>query len=139
MDHEELMELILDHYKHPRHKGIIEDADIVQEGGNPGCGDVITVYVDTDGEGTIRRVRFEGEGCMVSQAGTSILLEMAEGKTTEEIESMPPDVVAEVLGRRLVTTRPNCAYLGFNTLKNAVRAIKKKQLSESAKKRRAVT
>jgi len=139
MDHEELMELILDHYKHPRHKGVIEDADIVQEGGNPGCGDIIKVYLDTDEKDTISRVSFDGDGCMVSQAGTSIMLEMAEGKTTEDIEKMTPDVIAEVLGRRLVTTRPNCAYLGFNTLKNAVRAIKTKKLSDTAKKRSAAT
>ena len=137
MDHEELMELILDHYKHPRHKGVIEDAYIVQEGGNPGCGDIIKVYLDTDDKGVISRVSFDGDGCMVSQAGTSIILEMAEGKTTEDIENMTPDVIAEVLGRRLVTTRPNCAYLGFNTLKNAVKAIKTKKLSDIAKKRSA--
>jgi len=137
MDHEELMELILDHYKHPRHKGVIEDADIVQEGGNPGCGDLIKVYMDTDDKGVISRVSFDGDGCMVSQAGTSIMLEMAEGKTTEEIENMTPDVITKVLGRRLVTTRPNCAYLGFNTLKNAVKAIKTKKLSDIAKKRSA--
>jgi nitrogen fixation NifU-like protein len=139
MDHEELMELILDHYKHPRHKGVIEDAGIVQEGGNPGCGDLIKVYLDTDDKGAISRVTFDGDGCMVSQAGTSIMLEMAEGKTTEDIEKMTPDVIAEVLGRRLVTTRPNCAYLGFNTLKNAVKAIKTKKLSDTANNHSAAT
>jgi nitrogen fixation NifU-like protein len=139
MDHEELMEFILDHYKHPRHKGVIEDAEVVQEGGNAGCGDIIKVYLDTDDKGAISRVSFDGDGCMVSQAGTSIMLEMAEGKTTEEIEKMTPDVIAEVLGRRLVTTRPNCAYLGFNTLKNAVKAIKTKKLSDTVNNHRAAT
>lgn len=139
MNHEDIMELILDHYKHPRHKGVIEGADIVQEGGNPGCGDLIKVYLDTDEQDRISRVSFDGDGCMVSQAGTSIMLEMAEGKTTEEIESMTTDVIAEVLGRRLITTRSNCAYLGFNTLKNAVKALRTKKLSDTANRRSAAT
>lgn len=134
MDHEELMELILDHYKNPRHYGVTEGADIIQEGGNPGCGDLITIYLDVDDEGVIRRASFEGEGCMVSQAGTSILLEAVEGKTVEEVEAMPSGVISEALGRKLITTRPKCAHLGFNTLKAAVKFWKMKEVSDSIKR-----
>lgn len=137
MDHEELMELLLDHYKNPRHYGVTEDSDIVQEGGNPGCGDIVTVYLKVDPEGVIRRVSFEGEGCMVSQAGTSILLDMVEGKTVAEVEEMPAGVMTEALGRKLVTTRPKCAHLGFNTIKMAIKSWKMKNLSESLKRERA--
>ncbi|MFI5324318.1 MAG: iron-sulfur cluster assembly scaffold protein, partial [Thermodesulfobacteriota bacterium] len=70
MDHDELMDLILDHYKNPRNRGSIENARVVQKGENPGCGDIITVYLDADENGEVRRLSFEGEGCMVSQAGT---------------------------------------------------------------------
>jgi nitrogen fixation NifU-like protein len=123
MKHDELMELIVEHYKHPGNRGVIENASAVQKGGNPGCGDVITVYVDADEEGVVRRLSFEGEGCMVSQAGTSLILEKALGMTLSEIEEMPPEAITDILGKRLVMTRPNCAHLGFNTLKLAVRKL----------------
>lgn len=133
------MELILDHYKNPRHYGVTEGADIVQEGGNPGCGDLITIYLGVDEEGVIRRASFEGVGCMVSQAGTSILLDTVEGKTVAEVEAMPSSVIAEVLGRKLVATRPKCVHLGFNTLKVAIKSWKVKNLSESIERERAGT
>ena len=123
MNHDELMELILEHYKSPKNRGAIPDPSAVQKGGNPGCGDEITVYVDADENGVVRRLSFEGEGCMVSQAGTSIILEKAEGKTLSEIEDMPAGIMSDILGKRLVATRPGCAYLGLNTLKLAVRKL----------------
>jgi nitrogen fixation NifU-like protein len=124
MNHDELMELIIEHYKHPRNRGPIENARVVQKGGNPGCGDVITVYLDAGDDGVVRRLSFEGEGCMVSQAGTSLILEKALGKTLSEIEEMAPETVTEILGKRLVMTRPNCTHLGLNTLKLAVKKLK---------------
>ncbi|MCI0480371.1 MAG: iron-sulfur cluster assembly scaffold protein, partial [Candidatus Dadabacteria bacterium] len=116
---------ILERYKSPKNRGAIENASAVQKGGNPGCGDIITVYVDVDvgGDGIVRRLSFEGEGCMVSQAGTSIILEKAEGKTLSEIENMPPGIMSDILGKRLVATRHGCAHLGLNTLKLAVRKL----------------
>ena len=123
MNHDELMELIIEHYKHPRNRGPIENALVVQKGGNPGCGDVITVYLDAGEDGVVRRLSFEGEGCMVSQAGTSLILEKALGMTLSEIEEMAPDIVTEILGKRLVMTRPGCTHLGLNTLKLAVRKL----------------
>lgn len=131
MKHEEIMELILDHYKHPRNQGAIVDAPIAQDGGNPGCGDLVTIYIDADEDGVVKRLGFTGEGCMVSQAGVSIVLEKAKGLTMSEIEQLPADVITEVLGKRLVTTRPACAYLGFNTLKSAVKSWRNKALSDS--------
>ncbi len=123
MNHDELMELILEHYKSPKNRGAIPNASAVQKGGNPGCGDEITVYVDVGDNGFVRRLSFEGEGCMVSQAGTSIILEKAEGKTLSEIEDMPSGIMADILGKRLVATRHGCAHLGLNTLKLAVKKL----------------
>ena len=123
MNHDEFMELILEHYKNPGNRGPIPGASAVQNGGNPGCGDLITVYVDTNDDGVVRRLSFEGDGCMVSQAGASIILEKAEGMTLSEIESMPSGIMSDILGERLVMTRPACAHLGLNTLKLAVRKL----------------
>ena len=69
MDRQDYIEIILDHYEHPRNKGRMEDADIQLGGGNPGCGDLITVYVKVGEDDRIERVTFEGEGCTISQAG----------------------------------------------------------------------
>ena len=77
-------EVILDHYKNPRGHGVIEDADAEAEGQNPLCGDEVSIYVafGEDGE-TIEDVKFSGRGCAISQAATSMLMEMAKGRTAE--------------------------------------------------------
>ena len=119
LPHDELMELIIDHYEHPRNFGEITGASITQQGGNQGCGDIITLYLDIDKEGVIENAGFKGEGCMVSIAGTSLILEELKGKTISEIQNAPPDWLKSKLGKRIITTRQNCAFLGFNTLKKA--------------------
>jgi nitrogen fixation protein NifU and related proteins len=70
-------EVILDHYKNPRGHGVIESADAAAEGQNPLCGDEVAIYValGADGE-TIDEVKFSGRGCAISQASTSMLMEM---------------------------------------------------------------
>src|SRR5438093_493118 len=72
-------ENILDHYKNPRRRGEIEDADARGEGMNPLCGDEITITLAYDGD-TIRDVRFVGRGCAISQASTSMLMEKIVGR-----------------------------------------------------------
>lgn len=131
MNHEELMELILDHYEHPRNYGEMEGASLTQEGGNPGCGDLITVYMDLSSDGVIDNASFKGEGCMVSMAGTSIILDKLKGKTIKDVEETPPNVLTSILGKRLVTTRHNCAFLGLNTLKKAAMKWRQKKMLES--------
>lgn len=128
---EQFMEVILDHFENPRNYGPIKSADVIQEGGNPGCGDIIKVYLNVDSEGTANKISFSGEGCMLSQAGASLVLEKMVGKSIKEIQEMPPDIVQDTLGKKLVSTRPRCAMLGFNTLKNAVKEWQRQQtLSE---------
>jgi len=122
------MELILDHYENPRNYGTKEDADVVYEGGNPGCGDIIRVSLSVGSNGVLKDISFSGEGCMLSQAGTSIILEAIKGKKVAEIEEMPPDIVRETLGKKLVATRPNCAQLGFNTMKNAIKKWRRQEM-----------
>lgn len=130
LSHDELMELIVDHYEHPRNFGKMEGATLTQEGGNPGCGDIITVYLDLDSEGVIQKASFSGKGCMVSIAGTSLILEKLKGKTISEIQETPPGWLTSILGKRLVTTRHNCAFLGFNTLKKAALKWQRNNLKE---------
>ena len=78
-------EVILDHYKNPRGHGTIEDADAHAEGMNPLCGDEVDIYVSFDDDGeTIHEVKFSGRGCAISQAATSMLMEMVEGRKAAE-------------------------------------------------------
>jgi len=131
MNQEQLMEFILDHYENPRNYGNMEDADVIQEGGNPGCGDIIRVYLSVDSDGVVNDIGFSGEGCMISQAGTSIVLEEMKGMTINELEAMPADIVREALGKKLVATRPDCARLGFNTMKNAIKKWRRQKMLSS--------
>src|SRR5205823_412620 len=77
-------EVILDHYKNPRGHGVIEDADAQAEGVNPLCGDEVSIFVQFASDGdTIEDVKFSGRGCAISQASTSMLMEMVKGRTAK--------------------------------------------------------
>jgi nitrogen fixation NifU-like protein len=106
---------------------VIEDADAEAEGMNPLCGDEVTIYVafGEDGE-TIDEVKFSGRGCAISQAATSMLMEMAQGKTATEVATMPRDELLEEIGVPLQNnpTRLKCALLGLTTLKVALHKAK---------------
>lgn len=131
MTHEKVMELILDHYNYPRNYGEIEDASIVYTGGNHGCGDLVTVYLDAGPDGVVNRIGFTGEGCMVSRAGASLVLEKAAGLTIPEIEALSAELLEDTLGKRIILTRHGCAHLGFNTLKKALQGWKHKLLGHT--------
>lgn len=114
--------MILDHYESPRNRGKVDHATVTQSGGNPDCGDVVTMYVTLDAEGErIGDVHFEGEGCTISQAGASLITEQMVGKTLREVEDMPYDAIVDMLGRDVVATRLRCATLGLSTVKAAVK------------------
>ena len=76
-------ELILDHYRHPRHKGTLEEATAKAEGFNPVCGDEISVDVSVE-DGVIKDVAFRGRGCSISQASASMMTESVTGRTKAE-------------------------------------------------------
>lgn len=127
MDRQAQIDFILDHYENPRHHGSLENASVVQKGGNPGCGDVVTFYLIVDGDGRIEHISFEGEGCTISMAASSMVAEMCTGKTLTEVESMPSDVILDQLGRELAATRPRCATLGLDTTKKAVQELRRRE------------
>ena len=124
-------EVILDHYKNPRGHGIIEDADAEAEGQNPLCGDEVSIYVsfDPDGE-TIEEVKFSGRGCAISQAATSMLMEMVKGRSATEIADLPKEELLEEIGIPLTPVRLKCAMLGLTTLKVALHKTKGTPLPE---------
>ena len=117
MDRQEYIEILLDHYGHPRNRRVIEGADIDYTGGNPGCGDIIHMYATVDDTQRITDVAFEGEGCTISQAAASIVTEMVQGKTLDELEQMNYETLVEELGSEVVAPRIKCAVLALGTLK----------------------
>jgi nitrogen fixation protein NifU and related proteins len=112
-------EVILDHYKNPRGHGVIEGADAQAEGQNPLCGDEVAIFVALDGD-KIEDVRFRGRGCAISQAATSMLVEMVRGRTVDEVASMPRDELLAEVGIPLTPVRLKCALLGLGVLKVAL-------------------
>src|SRR5919108_2131976 len=80
-------EMILDHYRRPRNKGTLENADASVEMKNPLCGDEIGLQVSFDGD-LIRDVKFSGRGCSISQASASMMTQLLKGKTRSEIDSI---------------------------------------------------
>jgi nitrogen fixation protein NifU and related proteins len=113
-------ELILDHYKNPRHHGLLEPADAKAEGQNPLCGDEVAVSVRLGDGGVIEEVGFEGRGCAISQAATSMLTDLVQGRTAEEVASMPKEELLDELGIPLTPVRLKCAILGLGVLKLAL-------------------
>ena len=129
-------EVILDHNKHPRNYGALEDADRNAEGQNPLCGDEITVHVKLDGD-TITDIRFEGSGCAISKASASVMTETLKGKTVEEANALferfhelvtgKADADLEALGKLAVfggvsefPVRVKCATLSWHTTRAAL-------------------
>ncbi len=118
-------EVILDHYKNPRGHGVIDEADAHAEGMNPLCGDEVSIYVQfaEDGE-TIEDVKFSGRGCAISQASTSMLMELAKGRKAREIAELPKEELLEEVGIPLTPIRLKCALLGLGVLKVALHRAK---------------
>ena len=80
-------EVILDHNRHPRNFGELEDADRIVEGVNPLCGDKMTLYVKLNGE-KVEDISFKGTGCAISVASSSLMTEKAKGESIAELETL---------------------------------------------------
>ncbi len=124
VDRQAQIDFILDHYENPRHYGPLADVSATAKGVNPGCGDVVTVYLKADGDGRIAAITFEGEGCTISQAGTSIVTEMFTGKMVADVEATSAETILDLMGHEIAATRLKCATLGLNTTKEAVRRLR---------------
>ena len=124
-------EVILDHYKNPRGHGVIEGADAHAEGQNPLCGDEVSIFVRfaADNE-TIEEVKFSGRGCAISQAATSMLMEMVQGRSAAEVSELSKDELLEEIGIPLTPIRLKCALLGLGVLKVALHRTKGTPLPE---------
>lgn len=109
-------ENILDHFKHPRNHGTIENPDITYEDANPLCGDSIRIDIRVK-DGRIEDIKFSGHGCSISQAAASMLCEKVQGMTLEEAKKLTRDDMLEMLGIELGPVRLKCGLLALKTLK----------------------
>lgn len=131
-------EIILDHAKHPRHAGVLPDANARAEGFNPLCGDRIEVYARVKG-GRIEDLTFEGKGCAISQASASLMADLVHGRSKEEVMRLMEDFLHLVKGERAsgmsnddrgrlealagvreFPMRVKCATLSWHTMKSAL-------------------
>jgi nitrogen fixation NifU-like protein len=130
-------ELILDHYRNPRHRGSLAAADVVAEGYNPLCGDEVELQVKFD-DGRIGDIGFAGRGCSISQASGSMLTELVLGKPPEEVRRLsglfthmltepddePPEELGDLEALQGVARYPvrvKCATLAWHTLEDALK------------------
>ena len=129
-------EVILDHYKNPRNKREMPDAELTCSKNNPLCGDEITVYVHAE-DGKVLDVSFIGQGCSISQSSASMMTESVSGKTVEQVEELSTsvrgmlsgeiepdeDAFGELVALKGVVRYPirvKCAVLAWDVLQEAL-------------------
>ena len=110
---------ILEHYKRPHNFGRLPTPDLEFEDNNPFCGDEQHVTIQLDEEGRVAEVAFEGTGCAISTAATSLLTDELVGKSRDELLRLPKETVLDLLGIEISATRMKCAMLGLKVVKSA--------------------
>ena len=118
-------EKVMDHFMHPRNVGEIENADGIGEEGNPVCGDMMTFYIKVKGN-RLEDVKFKTFGCGAAIAVSSMVSEMAKGKTLEEALKITPALVATEL-EGLPKNKYHCSNLGAQALHKAIQDYLGKQ------------
>ncbi|MBI3615450.1 MAG: SUF system NifU family Fe-S cluster assembly protein [Candidatus Omnitrophica bacterium] len=137
-------EIILEHFKNPRNHGRLTAADITAQGANPFCGDELELTLALQGD-TVKEVRAECKGCSISQASTSMMTEVIQGKTLSTAEELakkfkkmmlengpmdlPPDMedLESLEGVKKYPVRIKCAILAWNTLLEGIEAYRRGQ------------
>ena len=125
-------EKVMDHFMHPRNVGEIENADGIGEEGNPVCGDMMTFYIKVKGS-RLEDVKFKTFGCGAAIAVSSMVSEMAKGKTLDEALKITPALVAEEL-QGLPKNKYHCSNLGAQALHKAIEDYLSKQKAQGEKK-----
>lgn len=133
-------EVILDHGKHPRNFRVAEDANRLANGHNPLCGDKVRIYAKVSDDGVIEDVAFQGSGCAISQASTSMMTQLLKGMNQDDLKPVldrfhqmitgkddPTDEQLEALGKLAVfagvrdyPNRAKCATLAWHTIAAAL-------------------
>ena len=123
MDRKQRVAFLVDHFGNPRHKGILEGADVQMPGGSPECGGSVVVYLKGDGNGGIESLAWTGQGDTISMGATSIILERVrnEDLTLQEVLDLDYERFMDSIGRDVIGSRTRNATLGLSTVKSAAR------------------
>ncbi len=123
MDRKERVAHLVDHFGNPRHKGVLEGADVAMPGGSPECGGSVVVYLKGDGNGGIEDLTWTGQGDTISMGATSVIVErvLNDNLTLQQALDLDYEAFMNSLGRDVIGSRTRNATLGLSTLKNAVR------------------
>lgn len=113
-------EVIVEHFKNPGFKGILEPHDISFEDENPLCGDHLRIDLRIDENNKIKEAAFSGHGCAISQASADLLLESIIGKSIDEVKKYTKRDVLDLLGIELGPVRLKCALLSLKILKAGI-------------------
>lgn len=127
-------EIILDHYRNPRNKGKLSNADVSIHDSNPLCGDEIDIHLKVEKD-KIKEIKFEGRGCAISQASASMLTEMVMDKPLTVVKDLTKKDVLENIGlMNLGPARIKCALLSLKVLKLSMVSYYTDKDPQSAKK-----
>ena len=134
LDRKSSLALLVEHFGSPRHKGALEDVDVVMLGGSPECGGSVVVYLKGDGDGKVEDLSWTGQGDTISMGATSIVVEriLSEDLSMNEILQMDYEEFVESLGREIIGSRTRHATLGLSTVKSAIRKYHKDRLADRA-------
>ena len=113
-------EIILDYYRHPRNKGTLDHPQISAKDSNPLCGDIIEMQIELDKNNSVRDVKFNGQGCAISQASASMLTEIVKGKTIDDVRKISKEEILSLIGGQLSAVRLKCALLSLKVLKTGI-------------------
>jgi nitrogen fixation NifU-like protein len=113
-------EHVLDHYECPYHRGHCPAATHAHEDDNPLCGDSVRIELKIDPAGRIEQAYFDGEGCCISQASASMLIEHFDGKRVEDVKEFGADDMLALFGPRLTPNRQKCCLLPWRVLQTAI-------------------
>ncbi|HZY46314.1 MAG TPA: SUF system NifU family Fe-S cluster assembly protein [Candidatus Bathyarchaeia archaeon] len=113
-------EIILDYYRYPRNKGTLQHPQIHARDSNPLCGDVVEMQLELDDKNRVKDVKFNGQGCAISQASASMLTELVKGKNMDDVRKISKEDVLSLIGGQLTAVRLKCALLSLKVLKTGV-------------------
>jgi nitrogen fixation NifU-like protein len=116
-------EVIIDRYKNPRMRGMLDPHDYTYEDDNPLCGDQIRIDLRVDENEKITEAAFSGSGCAISLASADLLVESVVGKTLGEVKALSKEDILELLGIELGPVRLKCALLSLKVMKAGVYGI----------------
>ena len=113
-------EIILDYYRYPRNKGQLSSPQVKAKDSNPLCGDVIEIQMELDSDSHVKDIRFNGQGCAISQASASMLTELVKGKSLDEVRKISKEDILSLIGGQLRAVRLKCALLSLKVLKTGL-------------------